>query len=233
MVKRAEVTDEAPAVPTAEPTAVSTPEPVYEAIEPEMPVLPEAGGIAWCELYGTKKDAEGIVHEVKINVTARSFTSLEALQDLLVTLKAAADGLNMYPYPKSRAPGQTSAQAPAQAAQKPAGSPPPAAQPAVEPTYEPVDGGGIFNAVKMVCTPRNDGKTKLDFFEAGHRYPDISCVLTPEQLAEMLKLTGGWLPSHFQQLGTYEPIAYKITWKNSARMNQLGKPYKNIVSVTL
>lgn len=186
--------------------------------------LPEAGGVAWTELYGQKTDEEGVVHDVKINLTARAETATEALKALLEALKVASEEYKLRPYQVlKKAPEAPPAPAPLDAPAAPVGKP--------EPTYEDVEQAtGVFNVVKMGVTPRADGKTKLDFYEFGHKYPDISAVMSPDQLSQMLAAVGAWTPEHFKAVASYE-VNYKISWRNSERLNQNGKPYKNIVVV--
>jgi len=67
--------------------------------ENEFSPLPEAAGIAWCDLYGIAYDDEENPHPVRINVTQRSAVSSEdALVKLIETLKAARQ-MHMYPWP--------------------------------------------------------------------------------------------------------------------------------------
>lgn len=189
--------------------------------------LGEAGGIAWCELYGHKSDEDG-VHEVKINLTSRAETPAQALAELLATLKIAREEYKLNPYPVlHKAPALN----PVATTVTPV---PVAPAPMVnEPVYEDIEqANGEFHAVKMSVTPRTDGKSKVDFFEAGHKYPDISAVMSPEQLASMMQIVGGWTPEHFKQMGTYE-VKYAIQWRNSTTLNKNGKPYKNIVGIAL
>ena len=192
-------------------------------------VLPEAGGIAWCEIYGKKSDDDGI-HDVKINLTSRGFTAIEALDGLLEALKIAKEKYHLTPYmvlkqaPKFEAVSQT----PALAAAAPAVIPV-----ANEPVYENVaaEGTGTFHAVKMTVTPREGGKTKLDFFEVNHKFPDISAVMAPENLVDLMKLTGEWTVDHFMKATAFE-VKYMIQWRNSDKLNSKGNPYKNIVGIT-
>jgi len=59
--------------------------------------LPEAGGVAWVELYGTKTDEDG-AHVVKINLTSRATTPLDALVSLLGAMSVAHDEYKLKPY---------------------------------------------------------------------------------------------------------------------------------------
>ncbi|OGO11457.1 MAG: hypothetical protein A2Y53_00120 [Chloroflexi bacterium RBG_16_47_49] len=217
-----------------------TEEPKIEVpIETIDQTLPEAGGIAWTELYGTKKDEDGVRHTVKINLTSRAHTPLKALTELLEVMHTADEQYKLRPYqtlqkapeasnmPKGNVPPTTSA-APVLGVP---GAIPTGANP-VEPVYEDIQptGGGIVNAVKMGVTLRQDGKVKLDFYEVGHKYPDISCVMTPPQLVALLAPTGAWTEDHFKAAGSYEFIC-KITWVNSTKLNDHGKPYHNITGI--
>ena len=203
----------------------------------ETAYLPEAGGVAWVDLFGNKTDENGTVHEVKISLTSRATTPRAALESLLDTMKVAKEIYKLNPYqnlkkaPEAAAPQKAPAPAgPAAPAPVAGAAPAPVGKP--EPTYEnlPGQGTGEFNVVKMAIAPRADGKTKVDFFETGHKYPDISAVMNPDALAQMMQYVGAWTPAHFQTIATYE-VHYKISWRDSERMNQNGKPYKNIVSI--
>lgn len=242
MVKKAEVSETAKVETPAEVPPAAVP-PIE--IKP-IPPLPEAGGVAWCELWGTKTDSEGVTHDVKINVTARAVDAKHALIELLEAVKDAQEFAHLYPYQrKATAPAQAKAATPppagnsgsvppAAANNPPAAHAAPPAQPA-EPVYEPVgeaSGMSVINAVLMTTTPRADGKCKVDFYEANHRYPDIACVMSPDQLVKMLEKVAPWTPAHFTVAKTYD-VNYKVTWQNSTKMNQYGRPYKNIVSVDL
>jgi hypothetical protein len=192
--------------------------------------LPEAGGIAFCELWGTSEDESG-VHDVKITVTHRGFTSLEALEGILRTMATAQAKYGLKPYKVLQsAPKPEQVDNGAQTPQQ-SNEPPKAQAKQAEPTYEPVDdGAGVLIVERMDVQPRPDQKTRLDFYQSGLQYPVISAVMTPEQLVMMLLATDAWSPELFMRPGSYK-VHYKIQWRNSTRMNQNGKPYKNIVSV--
>ena len=220
-------------------TDPETPETVNDEAVQEPTNFPEAGGIAWCELYGHKTDEDGVLHEIKINVTSRSINTSLALRGLLETVAEAKTLYNLRPYMKNKtAPtAQPAAAQPspvAQPVQPVVGAPAPSAQPvqAPEPEYVPVEGGagGELVANKMTVTPRPDGKSKLEFFMAGHRWADVSAVMTPDQLAGMMQLTGAWTPDHFKATATYD-VNYRIGWRPSAKLNSNGQPYRNISTV--
>ena len=193
-------------------------------------VLPEAGGIAWTEIWG-KKTEDDVTHDVKINLTSRAATPAEALDQLFEALLMAKEKYHMNPFqPTKAAPGQS---APVQNSAAPVVNPAP-----VSPTTAPAASGttpetnGVFNVVKMTVTPRADGKVKLDFYEANHKYPDIYSVKTPEAQVAMLANTGEWTPAHFAQVATYE-VNYKVQWRNSENKTSKGNFYKDIVGITL
>lgn len=232
--KKAEVApEEAPAITEA------VPENTFAEDEPiEVPTyLPEAGGIAWVELYGKKTDdSDGNQYEIKINLTSRALSPIEALNRLIEAISYAQQ-YNLKPYSTRYAPKPAETpQAPASAPTIPAPGAAPKAPGIPEPTYEDVEPKttGVIEAVKMTITPRADGKTKLDFYEEGHQYPDISAVMAPEQLSAMMQAVGAWTPDHFRQIATYDRnqgIHYKISWRHSTQLNRAGNPYKNIVTI--
>ena len=194
--------------------------------------LPEAGGIAWTEIWG-QKTVDGLTHDVKINLTSRAATPAEALDQLFEALLMAKEKYHMNPfYPTKAAPGMaasTPAVAAAPAANSPANPAPVATTTAPAGTAEVTN--GVFNIVKMTVTPRADGKVKLDFYEANHKYPDIYSVKTPEAQVTMLANTGEWTPAHFAQVATYE-VSYKVQWRNSENKTSKGNFYKDIVGIT-
>lgn len=201
-----------------------------------MGELPEAGGVAWTELWGKKTEEDGVVHDVKINLTSRANTPLQALVDLLAALKTAREEYKLTPYQvRSKPPedSRTPVKTPFEASTS-VSTPLPAPTVSTisnEPVYEDIEQGeGVIYAVKMSVTPREDGKSKLDFFENGHKYPDVSAVMRPENLVELLQNTGAWTVGHLTKPSTYD-VKYEIRWRNSATLNKNGKPYKNIVSV--
>jgi len=226
-----------------------------EDIPVEIHHLPEAGGIAWVELHGKAYDEKSQTHQaVKVNLTARAFNSRDALVELMQTIQFAISEYHLYPYMVLARPPQVAQPEPASQPPAPAGTPAPTAIPPTgtpplagapaptgtpapipgqkpEPVYEPLEQNtGEFIAVKMTVTPRDDGKSKLDFFAQGHQYADVSAVMLPEQLAQFLQYTGAWTPDHFKKAGHYE-VNYLVRWRNSDRMNRNGKPYKNIYEI--
>lgn len=88
-----------------------------------------------------------------------------------------------------------------------------------------------FQIVKMQVAPRADGKVDLKFFEAGHQYPDISTSKTAADAVNLLKATGKWEPFHFAQAAEFN-VNFVLTWKNSAKLNSKGNPYKDIVTIS-
>lgn len=190
----------------------------------------EAGGVAWCELYGTKGG-----NQIKINLTSRSATPTGALINLLIAIKEAQDKYRLRPYPP-QAPAPIPAPEPAPApTQEPAPAPAPAPAPTGKPelVYEPIEEqGGVIIAKIMRVTPRSDGKTRIEFMEQGHQYGDVSAVMSPEQLAGMLSVVGAWTPEHFKSAAEYQ-VNYEIKWLPSKTLNRNGKPYKNIAAIKL
>ena len=205
---------------------------------PDEDPIGEAGGVAWVDLHGTKS-LDGISYDVKISLTSRANTPITALTELLAAVKFAQDNFKMYPFAR-KASGASAAPKNNNVSSAPAipvSAPPVPSSTGsnpVEPTYEDIQPsqGGIVNAVKMSVVPRADGKTQVGFFEAGHQYADINCVMTPAQIVALLSPTGVWTEEHFKVIATYEPIAYKIAWQPSTKLNKYNKPYKNVVSIT-
>ena len=199
--------------------------------------LPEAGGVAWVDLHGSKVE-DGIKYDVKISLTHRAATSAEALQGLMESLAFAKAEYKLRPYQLRQKQEQKHAAVPAQVPAPAATAPPvPDAVNDSEPQYVPVEAQGepttgTMAIIKMEIAPRADGKTDLKFFMAGRQYPEIYACMTPEQLVPMLANTGAWTADHFKSPANYD-VNYVINWRNSQNTNKNGKPYKDIVTVAL
>lgn len=194
-----------------------------------IPSLPEAGGVAFCELYGEKSDAEGVKHLVKINLTARGLTAKYALADLLEALVTAREVYHLNPYnPYERVPQPTPTATPMVQPTTPA-----VAQPA-EPVYENIQPApqaqNVLQVVKISSTPKPEGKVTIGFFGAGRKYPEVYFNGTTDSACALLQGTGAWQPQHFQVAQEYQ-ANFKVLWRNSDRMNSKGYPYKDIVGI--
>lgn len=234
--KAAEVASEAQsAEEEVQPTEAPKEAPIVNTVFDGMP---EAGGIAFCKLFGVKSG-----HDVEINITSRGPTPIHALDELLKAIAHGEKAYNLRPYmvgseaPKAAAP----AVAPTAAAPAPAGT--------IEPTYVPVstpstpvgqpagsipqDQGGIVNVVRLVVTPQATGKSKIEFWGAGRQYADLTAYWTPEQASAMMAGIGAWTPAHFQTAKNYSPVNFKVNWVFGNMNPKTQKPYKNIVSITL
>lgn len=97
----------------------------------------------------------------------------------------------------------------------------------------PQNGNGVMSLriVKMQVENRADGKVNLKFFEADHKYPDLTAVKTAAEAVNMLKATGKWELFHFSQSAEFN-VNFVIDYKNSTKLNSKGNPYKDIVSVS-
>lgn len=206
-----------------------------EILEKEWnPPLPEAGGIAWCDVWGVKADADGVKHQVKINLTARGFTTTDALDSLLQALAHAREVYKLNPFPPDDRNAMMTA--PVSAPQVAPVAVPPVAPPSLpvpgEPVYEDVApiSGGVINASNIIVAPRTDGKTAVEFYAPGRKFPEIKAVMMPEQLAALFG--GGWTPAHFKVAGNYA-VQVRVTWRPSEKLNSAGNPYKNIVKIEL
>lgn len=165
-------------------------------------------------------------------ITAKGWTPRFTLRDddeaILLERFAALfgrlDKLKATPWPPVQQQAEA-APAPAQLSPLP-GLPTPQAAPA------PANGSGVqtIHAVKMEVTPLADGKAKLAFYEAGHKFPDISSTQSIDRLLALLAPTGGWTAAH---LATAQPfnVSLDIDWKPSEKLNNSGKPYKDVVAI--
>lgn len=206
-----------------------------ESIETETPVsyLPEAGGVAFMELWGTVTDSATERREAfKINVTARAETVQGAIDQIISGMRYANEKYHLKPYnpmapqtPNRPAPvtNQPNPNVKTNSAAAPAPAPAPS-QPVQENENQPE--GGVIRVVKVLVTPRTDGKSKVEFFGAGRKYADLSSVMTPDSLANLFG--SGWTPDHFMVATEYQ-VSFSAYWRNSEKMNSAGKPYRNVV----
>ena len=192
----------------------------------------EAGGIAFCELWGVSTDEDGVKHHVRINVTARDLNSTSALRQLMETIKFAKEEYKMKPYqpnfgsvskPKTEPVGNSDPFPAVQEAAKPAVQTNPATNRPV-----PAEGVNAFHCTRLVVSQYN-GKAKLDFYSAGRKYAELTSYVAPEQAGAWFQPFGLTSDDFF---GSGEhTVSLKVLWKNSDKLNSKGNPYKNVVSI--
>lgn len=212
-----------------------TPIESVESIETETPVsyLPEAGGVAFMELWGTVTDSATERREAfKINVTARAETVQGAIDQIIAGMRYANEVYHLKPFnplaPQTPnrpvpAPSQPNPNVKTNAAAAPAPAPAPS-----QPVQANAADNGVIQVAKVVVTPRTDGKTKVEFFGAGRKYADLSSVMTPDSLANLFGAIGEWTPEHFM-VATEYPVSFNAYWRNSDKVNSAGNPYRNVV----
>lgn len=179
----------------------------------------EAGGIAFCELWGISTDEDGVKHPVKINVTARDLTSISALRQLMGTIKIAREEYKLKPYQ----PNSGYVSKPVQEEAKPVN----------QSTNRPKVEGQMFHCNKIMAGPFKD-KIKLDWYTdsvAGKtKYPFMTSYIPVEQAMAWLQPFGEWEADDFYANKKYL-VNLNITWAPSDKMNDKGNPYKNIVKI--
>lgn len=201
------------------------------------------GGGAFIDMYGTKKDANGAAHKVKIGLISHAKTPEGALRNLMSAVKVAIEEYKMQPYDFTlqNSPAVNAPSTPAIAKQPAAGTMTPTAPGAPVPAApktpassagETVLRGGTFDIVKIEVLPKTDGKVEVKFWASGRKFADLTAVKTPEAMAKMFaEGTGaGWLPEHFSKVGAYE-TALKVYWVPSEKTNSNGVPYKNLSKI--
>ena len=210
-----------------------TPIESVESVETPVSYLPEAGGVAFVELWGTVTDSATERREAfKINVTARAETVQGAIDQIIAGMRYANEVYHLKPY-NPMAPQTPNRPAPVVTNQpnpnvtNSAAAPAPAPAPS-QPVQENAADNGVIQVAKVVVTPRTDGKTKVEFFGAGRKYADLSSVMTPDSLANLFGAIGGWTPEHFVVATEYQ-VSFSAYWRNSEKMNSAGKPYRNVV----
>lgn len=182
--------------------------------------FPEAPAVVFTQLYGTK---EGQV--IQFNLTVRGENGPAALDELIHTIQYAQEKYKL----STTRPDMHTAPAPAPAATAPAPSTAAAAAAAAMPN---VPAGNIVNAVKLEVIPTTDGKVTLKWYAAGHQYPDFTSTRLMDRALEILAPTGAWTTESLCRAAAYT-VNHRIVWRESEKKNTQGKPYKDLVSLTL
>ena len=85
-----------------------------------------------------------------------------------------------------------------------------------------------LDIIKLEIEPQADGKAKLKFYSAGHKYPDLYSTLPIGNCVALLADVGEWTQEYFEKAGIYD-VEFVAEWKNSDKLNSKGNPYKDIV----
>ena len=86
-----------------------------------------------------------------------------------------------------------------------------------------------LEVVRVEVTPKPDGKAELKLYSEGHKYPDLYHNGTIKQLLAALSVSGyGWTEEMLKTSQSFD-LRFFADWRNSEKLNQNGKPYKNIV----
>lgn len=189
-------------------------EELYQQLKDLNQAMGEAGGIAFCELWGVSTDEDGVKHPVKINVTARDLNSASALRQLMTTIKIAKEEYHLKPYLSTSG----SVSKPATAAVNASTGRP----------EKSTEGAQVFNCNKLVVSQYN-GKAKLDFYATGRRYAELTSYVTPEQAGAWFQ-PFGLTSQNFTGSGEFA-VNVNVTWVNSDKLNSKGNPYKNVLKI--
>lgn len=196
--------------------------------------LQEAGGVAFCQITKTRELEDGTEEVLEINLTARGWSAADALTNLREGLHYASElGYNVFKKVNRPPRNNTQTPAPATAVNPPLTPPgtgviPPQVSGSM--ISPPAGTGGVIHAVKLVTTPREDGKVSLDFFETNHKFADLKKVCSIENAIQTLSPIGSFTPQHFGSVQTYV-ISADVRWIESENRNSKGNPYKNIVDI--
>jgi len=105
-------------------------------------------------------------------------------------------------------------------------------------TSVPADGSptsGEMDIVKVTVETRADDKSKVMFFQSNHQYPDISAVMQPINLLKLFAPLNQdepiWAITDFEKAGTFDPVNFKLYWRNGTKTNTAGNFYKNVVKL--
>lgn len=154
-------------------------------------------------------------HGIRITLKASAQNVAAAVDDLYNGIK---HGVETYGW----AIEQVNAPRPATAA--PQDSPKP-----TQSTETADTGMNTLEVVRVEVTPKPDGKAELKLYSEGHKYPDLYHNGTIKQLLAALSVSGyGWTEEMLKTSQSFD-LRFFADWRNSEKLNQNGKPYKNIV----
>jgi hypothetical protein len=89
-----------------------------------------------------------------------------------------------------------------------------------------------FVAVKMDVVLRPDGKLNVNFYAAGHQYPDMYVTKTPAEMVAALAKTGPWtVAEHFSKPGIFEGLNLLVEYTLSDKKNSKGNSYKDLADI--
>lgn len=182
--------------------------------------LTEAGAVVFAPFFGTFVDDNGNEATFTINVTCRALNGIMAIDDFMTTVQYAKKEYNMSPLIGDTVKKVTQKEDPF-----PVSTP---AKPATQ--AKASDEVNWFVATKLGIEPRTDGRSYFKFYGSGHKFPDLSAVLAPDQAVKMMAHLAQWTPEHFMKAVEYD-VKYRVGWKNSETLNSKGNPYKNIVAI--
>lgn len=107
-------------------------------------------------------------------------------------------------------------------------TPAPVAPPA--PAQPQASGPESIIATRLVVVPQAEGKSKIEFYADGHKFPDLSVTRKLAELRNMLRLVGEWTDAHLSAAGDYG-VKYRVEYTLSSKLNSKGNPYKDIAGV--
>lgn len=210
-------------------------------VEKEFGFMPEgmgeAGGVAFAQIRHIR-EVDGGTEVLEVNLTGRGRNTREAFENLGDCLKYA-QGKGWSAYRKvNELPHSSAAQKPALVLPTKAQVAGPAspiktvATSAVSASGSPANySSGVYHVTKLEVTPRADGKVTLGFFEAGHKWADITKVCTVDVAISTLAPLGDFTEEHLRVAAVFDDILATIRWIDSENLNSKGKPYKNIVEI--
>lgn len=191
--------------------------------------LGEAGGVAWCELYGHKEvDGQNVI--VKINLTAREMNATLALESLINALGVAKDKYNMVPY------------------NMPIKKIQPASDPfVIEGDFEPLDpqtakparpaklaDGESFHCVKFSSTVSKEGFVAINFYTdipGKTKFPYLKATLAQERAMAYFRGAGLNITEAHLTSGQELACSLNVYFVYSDKLNSAGNPYKNITAI--
>jgi hypothetical protein len=172
----------------------------------------------------------------EVQVTMRAGVNRQVMTEVMRERKQFLEAAQLAGWTFTAASKPAPVAAPSNGASAPVAWTPPAP---AGPVAANVAGGGFaskpresFVAVKMDVTPRADGKLNVNFYAAGHQYPDMYVTKTPAEMVAALAKCGAWtLAEHFSGPGSYDLPGYVIEYTLSDKKNSKGNPYKDLADI--
>lgn len=220
--------------PSLAPAPIPAPEPQANGTEPDKVAVTteinEAACVVWSKLYSNKSGAE-------VTLTVRGMDSRKTIDDFFGAAMYAMEKYDLSSQPPRTSQRPASGNTPVTSGNiVPGGNQPPSPGGSQPPVPGGVQNGekqsGEITAERMDIVYQGD-KIILQFYEQGHKYPDIKRYCRSEgEAVDVLNGAADWDWTGRVQPGEYN-LAFKINWTQGKPANNKYGFYRDITKLTL